>query len=268
MGALCGLLVLLAAASVFAQTQQGIDVTVKDANETAIAGAKVDLTIGGLSVGTAVTNDEGIAHFDVQRAGDYRISVDATGFASMTREVAYSPGTGLRETFRLDINGISETVTVTATRTQVTTEETAVPVSVVGRKEIEEQGINTIGDIFRTLPGTSTVNEGAFQVRPRIRGLDSNRVLILVDGERLNNSRTSTGQSGVETGLIDTGEIESVEVVRGSGSVLYGTDALAGTINIITSDTGRRVVTRVSDSAAASILSTVRTKTRFAVRLG
>lgn len=240
MGALCGLLVLLAAASVFAQTQQGIDVTVKDANETAIAGAKVDLTIGGLSVGTAVTNDEGIAHFDVQRAGDYRISVDATGFASMTREVAYSPGTGLRETFRLDINGISETVTVTATRTQVTTEETAVPVSVVGRKEIEEQGINTIGDIFRTLPGTSTVNEGAFQVRPRIRGLDSNRVLILVDGERLNNSRTSTGQSGVETGLIDTGEIESVEVVRGSGSVLYGTDALAGTINIITSDTPAR----------------------------
>ena len=65
-------------------------------------------------------------------------------------------------------------------------------------------------------------------------------MLILVDGERLNNSRTSTGQSGVETGLVETSQIESVEVARGSGSVLYGTDALGGTINIITRDTPPR----------------------------
>ncbi|MEO6050813.1 MAG: TonB-dependent receptor, partial [Pyrinomonadaceae bacterium] len=135
---------------------------------------------------------------------------------------------------------IAENVTVTATRKQITSDETAVPVSIVGREEIERKAVNTISDIFRTLPGTSTVNEGAFQVRPRIRGLDSNRVLILVDGERLNNGRTSTGQSGVETGLVETSQIESVEVVRGSGSVLYGTDALAGTINIITRDTPSR----------------------------
>ncbi|HWP43380.1 MAG TPA: TonB-dependent receptor, partial [Blastocatellia bacterium] len=65
----------------------------------------------------------------------------------------------------------------------------------------------------------------------------SNRVLILVDGERLNNTRTSTSNSGIEIGLVDVDQIESIEVVRGSGSVLYGTDALAGTINIITRDT-------------------------------
>jgi len=67
------------------------------------------------------------------------------------------------------------------------------------------------------LPGTSTVNEGAFQVRPRIRGLDSNRILILVDGERLNNARTSTGNSGVEIGLVEVEQIETLEVVRGAG---------------------------------------------------
>src|SRR5690606_23791875 len=174
---------------------------------------KVELFVGGLAVNTAVTNDSGIVHFSVQKPGNYRISVAADGFASTTREVSLTTGANITEAFRLDVGGISEAVTVTATRTQVTADETAVPVSVVGRREIEEQGINTIGDIFRTLPGTSTVNEGAFQVRPRIRGLDSNRVLILVDGERLNNSRTSTGQSGVETGLISAGDIESVEVV-------------------------------------------------------
>jgi len=237
---LCALFLILAAASAAAQSSQGIDVVVKDGNDVAVVGAKVDLTVGGLTVNTAMTNDTGIVHFSVQKPGNYRINVEANGFASTTREVSLTAGANQAEAFGLEVGGISEAVTVTATRTQVTADETAVPVSVVGRREIEEQGINTIGDIFRTLPGTSTVNEGAFQVRPRIRGLDSNRVLILVDGERLNNSRTSTGQSGVETGLVDVADVESVEVVRGSGSVLYGTDALAGTINIITSDTPAR----------------------------
>ncbi|HMU33787.1 MAG TPA: TonB-dependent receptor [Pyrinomonadaceae bacterium] len=237
---LCALLMLAAVVSAAGQSPSGVEVAVKDANDVAVAGAKVELGVGGLTVNSAMTDQSGTVRFAIPKSGTYRISVEANGFATATREVSLSTGSNTAESFRLEVGGVSETVTVTATRTQVTTEETAVPVSVVGRREIEEQGINTIGDIFRTLPGTSTVNEGAFQVRPRIRGLDSNRVLILVDGERLNNSRTSTGQSGVETGLVDTADIESVEVVRGSGSVLYGTDALAGTINIITSDTPAR----------------------------
>lgn len=139
----------------------------------------------------------------------------------------------------LAVGNIAETVTVTATRTQISTDDTAIPVSVVSREQLEQKTLNTIADIFRDLPGTSTVNEGAFQVRPRIRGLDSNRILILVDGERLNNARTSTGNSGVEIGLVEVEQIETLEVVRGAGSVLFGTDALAGTINIITKDAPR-----------------------------
>ncbi|HMV47145.1 MAG TPA: TonB-dependent receptor, partial [Blastocatellia bacterium] len=75
---------------------------------------------------------------------------------------------------------------------------------------------------------------GPFQLRPRLRGLDSSRILILVDGERLNTSRVATDRAGVEIGLIDPTSIQSLEVVSGSGSVLYGTDALSGTINILT----------------------------------
>ncbi|MCA1602569.1 MAG: TonB-dependent receptor plug domain-containing protein, partial [Acidobacteria bacterium] len=52
------------------------------------------------------------------------------------------------------------------------------PVSVVERTELECRMPNTIGDLFRDLPGVSTANEGPFQVRPRIRGLESNRVLV------------------------------------------------------------------------------------------
>ncbi|MFM9904253.1 MAG: TonB-dependent receptor domain-containing protein [Pyrinomonadaceae bacterium] len=230
--------IFIFAAGVGAQAP-AIQGTVQDSANAAISGATVILR--NMKTGVEIvasTNREGRFSFDT--AGEptqYEVIVSSKGFGRFVKPLA-SGDADIAVT--LSPGAISEDVTVTATRTQVLTSETAVPVSVIGREEIERKGVNTIGDLFRALPGTSTVNEGAFQVRPRIRGLDSNRVLILVDGERLNNSRTSTAQSGVETGSVETSQIESVEVVRGSGSVLYGTDALGGTINIITRDTPPR----------------------------
>ena len=220
----------------FGQTNR-ISGVVEDSGGRTVPGASVVLVdrVTGADR-TATTDSEGQFIFDGVPAGSYEVTVTATGFAVLTRTVNTTEATKIV----LEPRPIEDEVTVTATRTQILTSETAVPVSVVDRESIERRGVNTISDIFRTLPGTSTTNEGAFQVRPRIRGLESNRVLILIDGERLNNSRTSTGQSGIETGLVETSQIETVEVVRGSGSVLYGTDALAGTINIITRDTPPR----------------------------
>lgn len=218
-----------------------LEITVKDTSGSVVSGASITLTARNGAVRNAATDAEGKARFENLPAGDYRTEVKATGFPTILSDVRVNAGAANASEITLQLGSITENVTVTATRTQITTDETAVPVSVIGREEIERKAVNTISDIFRTLPGTSTVNEGAFQVRPRVRGLDSNRVLILVDGERLNNSRTSTGQSGVEPGLVETSQIETVEVVRGSGSVLYGTDALGGTINIITKDTPARL---------------------------
>ena len=216
-----------------AQTKR-FEGVVEDSSGRPIAGAVVVVRDKASKVEqTVTTNSEGRFAFDALNTS-YEMTATANGFAALSREVT-SVESGL--TLNLDPQAIKEQVTVTATRTEVVTTETAVPVSVVDREGIERKGLNTVGDIFRTLPGTSTTNEGAFQVRPRIRGLESNRVLVLVDGERLNNSRTSTGQSGVELGLVDLSQVETIEVARGSGSVLYGTDALAGTINIITRDT-------------------------------
>ena len=211
---------------------------VEDSAQNPIAGARVILrNKQSRSERTTTSDAEGRFELPIPANGAYEVVISSPGFASLTENIS-ATSRDLR--FTLSAQPIKEQVTVTATRTQISTEETAVPVSIVGREDIERKAVNTIGDIFRTLPGTSTNNEGPFQVRPRIRGLDSNRVLILIDGERLNNSRTSTGQSGIEPGLVETSQIESVEVARGSGSVLYGTDALAGTINIITRDTPAR----------------------------
>lgn len=225
----------------FSQTNQNnLSGRISDTNGTGLAAAKI--AARNQATGekfTVQTDGEGNFNLENLPAGNYRITVEANGFSSVSREISISGNANESLDISLPVGNISESVTVTATRTQVATTDTAVPVTVISREELERKPVNTIGDVFRDLPGTSTTGEGAFQVRPRIRGLDSNRILILVDGERLNNARTSTGQGGIEIGLVETEQIETVEVVRGAGSVLYGTDALAGTINIITRDAPR-----------------------------
>lgn len=225
--------------SVFAQTTTSdLTITVKDANGAIVSGASVSISGRAVISRVLQTDTDGIAKFTGVERGGLIATVESPGFPKFVREISANEGQAID--IILTPGVINENVTVTATRTEVTTSDTAVPVSIIGREEIERKNVNTIGDLFRSLPGTSTTNEGAFQVRPRIRGLDSNRVLVLIDGERLNNSRTSTGQSGIELGLVEPSQVQTVEVVRGSGSVLYGTDALAGTINIITRDTPPR----------------------------
>lgn len=212
-----------------------------DQQGAAVAGASITLRLPVAGQERATTTSaDGAYRFDNVSAGSYRLSAASPGFSAETKELTLAAGEQRETEITLTPGTISEVVTVTATRNATLSTDTPVPVSVIGRPELEKKTLVTIGDLFRDLPGVSTVNEGPFQVRPRIRGLDSNRVLIMVDGERLNNTRTSTFNSGIEIGLVDVDQIESVEVARGSGSVLYGTDALGGTINILTRDVPSR----------------------------
>ncbi len=214
---------------------------ITDLNTSVVSGANITAQnkASGREFKTQ-TNERGEFDFLNLPVGNYSIKIEAVGFSSQIKDVTLEKGASVSNLdISLSVGNINETVSVTATRTQLSTSETAVPVSVLNQEAIEQKNVSTIGDALRDLPGVTTVNEGSFQVRPRIRGLDSNRVLVLVDGERLNNGRTSTSNSGIEIGLVDTNQIETLEVVRGSGSVLYGTDALAGTINIITKDAPR-----------------------------
>lgn len=238
---------LLASAALMAQGASDKDALtlsgrVTDANGAGVVGATVVLRAqeaAGATARTTTTDAAGEFRFDGVRAGNYRVLASNAGFSAAAETASVTPGGARSLEIVLRPGAIVEQVTVTATRAETLTTDTPVPLSVVERAELERRSLSTVGDLFRMLPGTATTGEGAFQVRPRIRGLDSNRVLILVDGERLNNARTSTSNSGIEIGLVEVDQIERVEVARGSGSVLYGTDALAGTINLITRDTPR-----------------------------
>ncbi|MBN1224974.1 MAG: TonB-dependent receptor [Candidatus Aminicenantes bacterium] len=128
---------------------------------------------------------------------------------------------------------IHNEIVVTATRTEKTVLNVPQPVSVVNLEKIVELAPNNISDVLPELPGTDVVGVGANQSRPIIRGLRGQRILLLSDGIRLSNSRR-TQDFGEIPAMVDVFGLDRVEVVRGPASVLYGSEAIGGVINMIT----------------------------------
>jgi hemoglobin/transferrin/lactoferrin receptor protein len=121
---------------------------------------------------------------------------------------------------------------VTGTRTVRTTDGTPTGIAVLSRDRITEHWASTAADLFREVPGLDVEGVGANQRRPAIRGLLGQRILVLADGIRLNNTRRRQG-SGETPALIDLINVDRIEVVRGPASVLYGSDAVGGVVNLI-----------------------------------
>ena len=121
-------------------------------------------------------------------------------------------------------------VVVTATGTGHLLKNVPVQTEVISRKMIESYGGKSIEDILEGLTASFSFNEGDMGSKAQLGGLGNNYILILIDGKRIH------GDNGGENdlGLIDPNNIERIEIVKGAQSALYGSDAMAGVINIIT----------------------------------
>lgn len=141
-----------------------------------------------------------------------------------------------------------ETVTVTATRSPLATQDAPSTVSVIGEEQIADELVTDIKELVRFEPGVSVTRQptrfgAALGTTGRagnegfnIRGMGGNRVLIQVDGVRVPDG-FSFGAQGVGRGdYVDLGLIKSVEILRGPASALYGSDGLAGAVSFITAD--------------------------------
>ena len=119
-------------------------------------------------------------------------------------------------------------VVVTATRTERAADEVAVPVSVIGRQAIEAQGAARVTDLLANQPGLTINNDHGSGLQ--IRGLGAQYTLILVDGEPIIGRTAGT----LDLDRLTTANVQRVEIVRGPTSSLYGSEALAGVVNLIT----------------------------------
>ncbi|MCY1648741.1 TonB-dependent receptor [Caulobacter sp. SL161] len=129
-----------------------------------------------------------------------------------------------------------EEIVVTGSRIARADLTSASPVAQVGDKELKQSGVVNTENLLNTLPQavpgiTSTVNNGSNGTATvNLRGLGSNRTLVLVDGKR----QTPTTQAGsVDLNLIPPALIKRIDVVSGGGSAVYGSDAISGVVNFI-----------------------------------
>ena len=233
---LLGLFIGLAA---FAQvTVTGV---VTDKNNVPISGANV---IEKGTTNGAITDFDGNYNITVQSNGTLEISY--LGFD--TQRVAVNGKTSINVTLAEGV-GLGEVVLVgsrTAPRSQI---DTAVPIDVVSAKELQSTGQITFDKALQyKIPSFNTVqtpvNDATSLLDPyEIRNMGPSRTLILVNGKRKNLSallytQTSPGrgETGADISAIPTDAIKRVEILRDGASAQYGSDAIAGVMNIILKD--------------------------------
>lgn len=191
--------------------------------------ARVELLPQGL---LTITSADGSWTFARAGAGPHDVRVTAVGFE--TTLVTVGEGEGVRDVvlprrpYRLH-----ESVTVTAGRREGRSFDVPRSMTVIDAEEFDRRMPRTTPEALADVPGLFLQKTNHGSGSPYLRGLVGNQVLVLVDGIRLNNATFRYGPSQY-LAAVDPALIERIEVLRGSGSVLYGSDAMGGVINIVT----------------------------------
>ncbi len=132
-----------------------------------------------------------------------------------------------------------DSIQVTGSRIRRSDYETSQPVLAINRADIDRTGLTTIGELLQDLPGTgsalnTTINNGGTGATEiDLRNLGSSRTLVLVNGHRWVNGLRSLATSAVDLNTIPIAAIERIEVLRDGASAVYGSDAMAGVVNVI-----------------------------------
>ncbi|WP_234405153.1 TonB-dependent hemoglobin/transferrin/lactoferrin family receptor [Neisseria elongata] len=129
-------------------------------------------------------------------------------------------------------------VLVTADRNAQTLDKAAPNVSVIGRKTLNQASAQNLDDIVLYEPGVSVPSDNNRRGHAgiNIRGIDGNRILMMVDGVRIPESYAGGGSNGAISGrdMVESDTLKQVDIVKGPYSALYGSDALGGVVNMVT----------------------------------
>ncbi|MGH9934762.1 MAG: TonB-dependent receptor, partial [Blastocatellia bacterium] len=234
------LLFTLCAPFVPAQSSTQLSGRVTDPNNAGVSGAAVTLIARDNRLRTtAVTTGDGSYRFERIAAGDYLLEARATGFAKTVKAVSVKSG-GERLDVALDVDAINDDVIVTASGTAQSVDEVSKAVTVIDARQIELRNEYSILETLRTAPGVRVAQQGgpgAF-ARIQIRGLRSYDTGILVDGLRFRDAADTQGSANGFINELNVVNCERVEVLRGSGSSLYGSHAIGGVVNLVTDQGG------------------------------
>ncbi|MEP6846125.1 MAG: TonB-dependent receptor [Panacibacter sp.] len=191
-----------------------------------LAGASI--IIADLKQG-ATSDRDGNYFFSNVPAGHVLLEISYSGFKTIVTHLDITGNT--TKDFALSSTIIeNEAVTVTAVGAATTIRKAPISISRVNKEQLLSAPSTNIIDALSKQPGVSQITTGPAISKPVIRGLGYNRLVVINDGLRQEGQ-----QWGDEHGIeIDENSVSRIEVVKGPASLIYGSDALAGVINIIT----------------------------------
>lgn len=235
-----GLVILAMAALVLPATLHAqtpaVSGRVVDEQGGAVAGADVRLLRSdGASARSTRSDATGTYRFDGVTSGVFIIQIDRAGFRRHVAPIEVE-GVAAIETVTLTVAGIEDSIVVTGAGLPQSTSEVSKAVSIVSKQEIAERNEATLTEIVRFTPGVQVRDNGGpgqFATM-RIRGVRPDAGAILVDGMRLRDASTTQGDAGSFMSNFNFVGAERVEVLRGSGAALFGTNAVGGAVNIVT----------------------------------
>ena len=212
------------------------------------AGAGVSIAALGIYV---FTDDKGAYSIAVP-PGPHVVRIEAAGYLPVERAVtvAATPAAGAASAaldVQIDDTGRGEVITIIGSRTPRSRLETPVPVDVLGNDVISESSHTETNQILNSIAPSFnashlSITDGTDHIDPAdLRGLGPEHVLVLINGKRLHQSSLinvyNGGTVGIDLNAIPPSAIARIEVLRDGAASQYGSDAIAGVINIVLKDT-------------------------------
>lgn len=214
----------------FAQSGNGFTGVVYSIDGTPLSGANV--VVQGAAHGDA-SDDMGYFQVDGLSPGVFKAEASLIGYKAAVQSVTLKVGQRARINFYLQPDTLLlAQITVTALKTQKGLSGIAPHLEMITRADIAQSNARTIVGLLQQVPGIYVKRYGnsGQQQTISIRGGEANQVLILIDGQRLANPQS--GQASLNNIMLNN--IERIEVLKGGASALFGSNAIAGVINIVT----------------------------------
>jgi iron complex outermembrane receptor protein len=216
------LFALIVGLSAFSYAQNKVRGTIVDANNSPIPGATINLPEIHKET---VSDSNGMFELTNLPSGRFQIVFSYVGFESKNQifNTNLKP-TDLNIVLQESVHQMDEVIV--STPFQKLQSQNVMKIEFASVKELRQKGAATLIEGLATIPGVSQVSTGVSIGKPVIRGLSGNRVLVYTQGVRLENQ-----QFGEEHGLgLNDAGVESVEVIKGPASLLYGSDAIGGVL--------------------------------------
>jgi outer membrane receptor protein involved in Fe transport len=205
--------------------------TVYDPAGHVVPRVTVNLLESLVAIAQTQTDADGVYHFEGLDAGTYTVAANSPGLTRVSGAIALGAKQSITLDLHLALSAVQEQVVVSASLGGALSPQIGSSVSVVSRQQMQNEGVLTLTDALRNIPGVNLARTGPLGAVTSafVRGGDSNYNLVMIDGIPMNDFG-----GGFDLSPLPVDGVQQVEITRGPESALYGSNAIASVINIET----------------------------------